>query len=98
MDMIIATHVDNVIIVSKQPEEYTPLIEQEFALRNIESEPSYYLGTSLKQINDGQIMMNSTKYIKESIWKYESKYNITIAKEPILMKVSSQRNPTRLHF
>jgi hypothetical protein len=44
----IATHVDDLIVVSKTPQEYIALIEQEFALRNIESEPSYYLGTSLK--------------------------------------------------
>lgn len=86
----IATHVDDVIVVSKNPEEYVALIEQEFALQNIESEPFYYLGTSLKRIQDGRVMMNSTKYIKESIQKYESKYNITIAKEPTPMKVASR--------
>ena len=44
----IAAHVDDLIVVAEEPQEYIALIEQEFALRNIESEPSYYLGTSLK--------------------------------------------------
>ena len=61
------------------------MIEQEFALRNIESEPSYYLGTSLKRIVDGRVMMNSENYIKESIRKYESKYNHTVKKQNIPM-------------
>jgi hypothetical protein len=85
----IATHVDDLIVVSKGPQEYISLIEQEFALRNIESEPSYYLGTSLKRIDDGRIIMNSEKYIKESIRRYETKYDTTVAKEPIPMKVDS---------
>ena len=70
----IATHVDDLIVVAKKPQEYIANIEQEYALQNIESEPSYYLGTSLKRIEDGRIIMNSETYIKESIRKYETKY------------------------
>ena len=81
----IATHVDDLIVVAKKPQEYLALIEQEFALRNIESEPSYYLGTSLKRLEDGRIHMNSEDYIKESIRKYEANYNITLKKENIPM-------------
>lgn len=55
----------------------------------MESEPSYYLGTSLTVIEDGQIKMHSEKYIKESIRKYETQHNITLKKEPIPMKVDS---------
>ena len=35
----IATHVDDLIVVSKNPQEYISIIEQEFALRNIELDP-----------------------------------------------------------
>ena len=85
----IATHVDDLIVVAKQPQEYIALIEQEFALRNIESEPAYYLGTSLKRIEDGRIVMNSENYIKESIRKYETKHNITLKKEALPMKANA---------
>ena len=85
----IATHVDDLIVVAKRPQEYIALIEQEFSLRNIETEPSYYLGTSLKRIHDGRVMMNSENYIKESIRKYETKYGHVLKKEPIPMKVKA---------
>ena len=92
---LIATHVDDLIVVAKKPQEYIANIEQEYALRNIESEPSYYLGTSLKRIEDGRIIMNSETYIKESIRKYETKYgpegenNYTIAKSDIPMATNA---------
>ena len=70
----IATHVDDLIVVSKNPQEYIANIEQEYALRNIESDPSYSLGTSLKRIEDGRLLMNTETYIKESVRKYEAKY------------------------
>ena len=85
----IATHVDDLIVVSKNPQDYIACIEQEFALRNVESEPSSYLGTSLCRIKDGRIMMNSKKYITECIRKYESKYGTTLKKQPIPMPVSA---------
>ena len=37
----IATHVDDVIVASKRPQDYIARIEQEYALRNIETDPSY---------------------------------------------------------
>ena len=85
----IATHVDDLIVVSKTPQEYIATIEQEFALRNVESEPAYYLGTSLKIIEDGRVKMHSEKYINECVRKYESNYAITLPKEALPMKVGS---------
>ena len=81
----IATHVDDLIIVGKTPQEYIALIEQEFALRNVESEPQYYLGTSLTRMQDGKILMNSESYITEVIRKYEEKHGLTLRKQPIPM-------------
>jgi len=46
----LCNHVDDIMCASKRPQNYISLIEQEFALRNIESEPSSYLGTSLIRI------------------------------------------------
>jgi len=81
----IATHVDDLICVGKKPQEYIALIEQEFALRNIESEPQFYLGTCLTRIQDGRVKMNSTEYIKEVLRKYETKHGITLRKENVPM-------------
>ena len=44
----IGTHVDDLIVVASKPNRYISLIEQEFALRNIEDSPSYYLGCNKK--------------------------------------------------
>ena len=38
---MIATHVDDLIVVAKNPEEYISLIKQEYALRNIKADPLY---------------------------------------------------------
>ena len=81
----IATHVDDLIVVGKKPQEYIALIEQEFALRNVESEPQYYLGTSLRRIQDGRIVMNSASYITEALNKYEKNYT-ALKKENIPMR------------
>ena len=86
----IATHVDDLIIVSKNPEEYLSLIEQEFALRNTEANPSYYLGAKLKLLPNGKFLMNMEEYIKEVIRRYEAKHNITLKKENIPMPVDAK--------
>ena len=86
----IATHVDDVIVASKTPGEYMARIEQEYALRNIETDPSYYLGSRLKRRPDGKLQMNMEEYCKETIRKYESKHNITLKKENIPMPVDSK--------
>jgi len=77
----IATHVDDIIVVAKKPQHYLALIEQHFALRNIESEPSYYLGTRLKKRTDGIVTTNMEEYIKEATRKYESTYYNTALKK-----------------
>ena len=84
----IATHVDDVIVASKNPQDYIARIEQEYALRNIETDPSYYLGSRLKRRPDGKLQMNMEEYCKETIRKYETKHNITLKKENIPMQVN----------
>ena len=58
---------------------------QEFALRNIESEPQFYLGTCLTKIKDGRVKMKSTEHIKEVLQKYETKHGNTLRKENVPM-------------
>ena len=81
----IATHVDDIICVAKNPQHYIALIEQHFALRNIESEPSYYLGTRLKKRTDGTVTTNMEEYIKETTRKYESDHKFTLKKQNVPM-------------
>ena len=87
---MIATHVDDIIIASKCPQNYVALIEQEYALRNIEPDPSYYLGARLKRRPDGKLQMNMEEYCKEMIRKYESKHNICLKKETIPMPTDAK--------
>jgi hypothetical protein len=84
-----AVHVDDLIVISREPEEHLSLIEQEFALRNITSDPTYYLGSSLKKLPDGRILMNMEDYVKETIRKYESKFKLILKKENTPMPVDA---------
>ena len=86
----IASHVDDIIVASKTPQEFISQIEQEYALRNIEVDPSYYLGSRLSRRPDGKILMNMDEYCKEVIRKYEEKHKITIKKANIPISVDAQ--------
>ena len=58
----IATYVDDLILVMKDPKPYFEHIKKKFSIRNIEFKPKYYLGTNIK-INDKNIKVSMTKYI-----------------------------------
>ena len=44
----IATYVDDIIVVSKNPMQYINIIKEKFPLRNIEEMPEYYVGDNLQ--------------------------------------------------
>ena len=77
----IATYVDDLILVMKDPQPYIDHIKKKFPIRNIEFKPEYYLGANIT-INDRNIKVSMEKYIKEVIRKYESKHG-SIRKENI---------------
>lgn len=78
-------------IASDKAAEFISLIEQqEYALRNIEPNPVYYLGAKLKRPPNGKMQMNMEDYIKEVIRKYESKHNLTLKKENNPMPVDAR--------
>ena len=70
----LATHVDDIICVSKDPSVYMAQIEQEFKLRDLTDNPSYYLGNDLKRLPNGRYHISSTTYTKEMIRKYQADY------------------------
>ena len=70
----IATWVDDIICVAKEPQYYISKIEQRFKLRNVEVNPSYYLGMNLKRQQDGLLHLSCHTYIKEAIRKYEKEH------------------------
>ena len=83
----IATHVDDLIIASKDPLIYISQIEQEFALRNIEDSPKFYLGSDVSK--KGKLFHISNKtYIEEMLRSYQDQHG-TIKKEniPITVKM-----------
>jgi hypothetical protein len=96
----IATHVDDIICVSKDPSIYMTQIEQEFKLRDLNDKPTYYLGNDLKQLPNGRYHVSSGTYTKEMIRKYqadyqpvrketspmESKYHPEIDESPLLLE------------
>jgi hypothetical protein len=49
-------------------------IEQEFKLRDLTDNPSYYLGDDLKQLPNGRYHISSATYTKEMIRKYQADY------------------------
>lgn len=77
----ICTHVDDILIEAKNPSRYMSQIEQKFALRNIEYNPSYYLGSELK-IKNGNKHVSCGKYITEALSIYQTKHG-TIKKQNI---------------
>ena len=86
----IATHVDDIIIVAKNPSKYMTHIEQHFQVRDVTDSPSYYLGNDL--VRRGKLIHLSTKnYVKEVLRKYQEKYG-ALAKEnlPLRPKVKPE--------
>lgn len=77
----IATWVDDIICVAREPQKYISLIEQRFKLRNVEVNPSLYLGMNLKRQQDGHMHLSCKSYIKEVIRKYEKEHG-TLKKQP----------------
>jgi hypothetical protein len=76
----IATHVDDIICIAKDPSIYLAQIEQEFKLRDLTDKPSYYLGNDLKQLPNGRYHISTGTYTKEMIRKYQADYQ-TVRKE-----------------
>ena len=67
----IATYVDDIIIVSKNPKKYMDNIKEIFPIRNEAIMPSYYLGNNLKMNGNGTMKVSSEKYIQEVLRKYQ---------------------------
>ena len=67
----IATYVDDIIIVSKDPTKYMENIKEVFPIRNEAIMPSYYLGNNLKLNENRTMKVSSEKYIQEVLRKYQ---------------------------
>ena len=80
----IASHVDDLLIASKRPQEIMAAIEHEFMLRNKEDSPSYYLGNDLRRTKEGYLHVSSKKYVTEVLRRYQDKYG-SVKKENIPM-------------
>jgi len=66
----IATHVNDIVIAARRPQEYMASIEQEFMVHNKEDSPLYYLGNKIKTIGKS-LHISSGKYITEFLRKYQ---------------------------
>ena len=70
----IATHVDDVIVVSKDPKIYMTKMAEHFPIKKVEENPSYYLGNNLQHKGPKQMKVSLEKYIKEVLRRHESDY------------------------
>ena len=70
----IATHVDDLIIASKNPLFYINELKKSYPLRNVEENPEYYLGNNIQNNNDGTIKISLEKYVEEVVRSSEVKY------------------------
>lgn len=78
----IATHVDDVICVGKDPQKYIETLKEQFPIRNIELTPAYYLGNTLERKNNNSMKVSLKKYINEVLARYERKHG-TLRKENV---------------
>ena len=78
----IATYVDDIILVAIDPMIYLDQIKEQYPIRNIETNPEYYLGNNIDVRSDNTIKISSFKYISEVIRKYEQT-NGTLRKENV---------------
>eukprot|EP00957_Ditylum_brightwellii_P017990 1355824-Ditylum_brightwellii.AAC.1 len=60
----IATHVDGIVIVTKNPIKCMSYIEQHFQVRDVTYSPEYYLGNNIAKRN-GKLVISTKKYLKE---------------------------------
>ena len=63
----IATYVDDIIIVDKDPIRDLNTMKEKFPIKNIEKMPEYYLGNNLEVRSNNNIKVTSKKYITEII-------------------------------
>ena len=84
----IATHVDDIIIVAKNPLEYMSHIEQHFQVRDVTDSPEYYLGNNIAKRN-GKMVISTKKYLKEVFRKYQEKHG-ALPKENLPLKPKEQ--------
>ena len=70
----IATHVDDLIVVSKNPEQYLDKLKENFPLRHVHENPDFYLGNNMVTRKDSTVKVSLEKYIREVIRKFESDY------------------------
>ena len=68
----IATHVDDVIVVSKEPKIYMTKMAEHFPIKKVKENPSYYLGNNLQHKVPKQMKVSLVKYIKEVLKRHES--------------------------
>ena len=69
----IAIHVDDLIIMAMKPLKYLEILKEDFTIRNIEENPSRYLGNDYNPM-DNKIKVSCMSYINEILRKYQVDY------------------------
>ena len=93
----IASHVDDLMIASKNPMKYIDKLKNNYPLRNVEQDPEFYLGNNIKTRDDNTIKIGLEKYVKEVIRRFEK--NMThSAKKTYHIPQMITRNQTIRHY
>jgi len=66
---LIAVHVNNFIIIAKDPQPYMAQLKKPFTIKN-DGVPTFYLGGDVT-VNDGTVLLGSKTYVREALAKVE---------------------------
>eukprot|EP00957_Ditylum_brightwellii_P109730 8370211-Ditylum_brightwellii.AAC.1 len=80
----IATHVDDLIIMVKEPQKYMNHIEQHVQVRDVTDSPKSHLGNDVI-LNGKKIYISTKTYVKEDLQKYQENLGV-ILKENLPIK------------
>ena len=68
----ICTHVDNLLVVAKDPNQHMDLLATKHNLRDV-GPPECHLGNSCRRLDNGKWVVSAGKHIKEAVRKIEEK-------------------------
>ena len=75
------THIDDFMIVSKNPEKIMKEIEKVFKVKDdSKGPPDYYLGNDYKRDSQDRLCIGCQKYLKEALVRVESIMGIKLLK------------------
>jgi len=73
----ILVHTDDFLVAAKRPERFVEQLRNTYALKDVESEGSRYLGADHFRGDDGSLRVGSKTYVTEAISKVQRLWKAT---------------------